>query len=130
MNREEGIKKAAKWWGDKVCGPVRHDNGDNSRGSMMAMLLADLGSSPVSNNAAEVFQKELISRINASLNSGNHRVYLDVDYHPCEMLSQAAKVAGVNTMNFPFKTNMYIEVYGDECKVEVSDGYGRPYTSL
>ena len=130
MNRTEAIETAARWWAKKLQIRRPHSNGDSSPASIFACMLADLGTEPVSDAKLEVFVADLAKRVDKDLRE--HRTcWLSCDYGPCNLLGEAAKKAGINTMNFPYKTHMNISpMGGDEYKVEVADGYGRPYVEL
>lgn len=128
MNRETAIKTAAKWWTDKLRRQEPHDNGDRSCG--FAMLLADMLTTPMSEEQLNQFQKELEKEIEASMRKRSG-IVLGCDYAPCSMLGSAAGRAGINTHNFPYKTAMDIrnDRHG-EYIVSVSDGYAQPYVDL
>ncbi len=69
--------------------------------------------------------KKLLMNKQVSVHNPNYVRYikiLDVDYHECETLSQAAKAADLKMM-FPTKTTMHIY---DDC-VEMKMGYAAPY---
>lgn len=123
---EEIAKIAATWWADKVAKP-KFDNGDNSDNGGMAQLLAALGTKPVGIEAREKFISELKSKIEKRIYwepkyERVPRMVLSVDYGPDKDLYEAAEAAGVNKMNFPWKTTMWI----DKNHVSVSYGYRTP----
>ena len=131
MTKEEVISIAAKWWTDKLASITRHDNGDNSRTSLVACLFADMCSEPITKEQLVIFEEELIKNIRniyeEHIEHHNMRyTVIGCDYGPCGELYSAAEKAGINHGNFPFKTWMRI---GPDY-VEVSAGYGRPYERI
>lgn len=115
---EDLVEAAAEWWRQKVTSMARHDNGDDSDASIVAMLLSDLNAEPVPDNKAQKFKAALASAIAEELGR-NQYVHLDVDYHPCVILANAASEAGISEFNLPYKTYMTIT----ESSVSVRDGY-------
>ena len=131
MTKEEVISTAANWWSNKLAGKVRHDNGDNSRTSLMACLFADMCAQPIQKEQLAIFEEELIKNIRRTYENhieqvGCHFTVIGCDYGPCSELYSAAEKAGINQGNFPFKTWMHIGID----YVEVSDGYGRSYERI
>ena len=131
MTKEEVIRTAVKWWLDKVCSKVPHNNGDSNSSSILACLFADMGAEDVTRSQAIVFDMALTHKIEAMYAENfEKRAYqafmIGCDYHPCVELYDAAKEAGISEMNFPFKTWMRI---GKDF-VEVSDGYAKPFVRL
>ena len=131
MTKEEVISTAAKWWTDKLASIPRHDNGDNSRTSLVACLFADMCSEPITKEQLVIFEEELIRNIRSTYENhiehvGCHFTVIGCDYAPCSELYSAAVGAGINVNNFPFKTWMRI---GPDY-VEVSDGYRRAYERI
>lgn len=127
MEKEKLIDIAVNWWADKLKKP-HHDNGDNSQAGIMAMIMADMASSKISDEQIEVFKKELKTRIEEQYQDIEEirDIWLGCDYAPMKILSVPAEIAGINLMNFPFKTDMRIT---KGC-VEVSDGYAQPFVKL
>lgn len=131
MTREIAIKTAAKWWTDKLRQRAPHDNGDNSRNSAFAMILADMLTTPMSEEQLIHFQKALEGVIDHELKENReHRAGLFCDYGPDQDLCDAAMQAGINVNNFPYKTGMFIEKNGNSYTVLVSDGYAQPYERI
>lgn len=124
---EEVIRKAVEWWADKVSGKQPHSNGDNGRESVMACIMADMGRKPVSNEQIEMFKRILSEKIREYAEERSCDFSIGCDYGPGILLAESADVAGINYLNFPFKTNMRIYVDG---RVMVSDGYAKPYTEI
>lgn len=131
MTREIAIKTAAKWWADKLRQRAPHDNGDKSRASVFACILADIGSDNIPEDKLTVFTRELENGIREAMAENERCVWLFCDYHPTPILRDAAEKAGISTMNFPYKTDMEIEKKGvDTFVVMVSDGYAQPYEKV
>ena len=132
MNRETAIKTAAKWWTDKLRQRAPHDNGDNSRTSAFAMIMADLLTTPMSEDQLNRFRKALEEGIDRNLKKNGERYggTMGCDYGPCILLSEAADQAGINCNNFPYKTHMHIKKIGDDYTVLASDGYAQPFVAV
>ena len=122
----EAINAAAEWWTKRISGPVKHDNGDDSFGSIFAGLLADDGVKPVTEAQQQKFKNSLVMMISEKVSQGVTVVYLRCDYAPCRELSEPAKDAGIPLDNFPWKTDMRIE----NDLIEVSNGYGMPWAQV
>lgn len=130
MKREDAIKTAAKWWTDKLRQRAPHDNGDNSPANQFAMMLADMLTTPMSEDQLNRFQEALEKEIAADLERHGWSS-LGCDYGPCIELANAADQAGINTSNFPYKTHMHIRQHGkDNYTVQVADGYGKPFVEV
>lgn len=131
MTREIAIKTAAKWWTDKLRERAPHSNGDNSRASVFACILADIGSDNIQEDQLAVFTTELENGIREAMAENERWVWLNCDYHPVPILRAAAEKAGISELNFPFKTTLEIEQKGDDVYVVmVSDGYAQPYERI
>ena len=132
MKKEIAIKTAAKWWTDKLRQRTPHDNGDNSPASVFACIFADMATDEVTEDKLAVFTAELEHQIQEHMENINDRyVCLDCDYAPCTLLRESADAAGINRINFPFKTDMAIEQNSDNgYRVRVSDGYAQPWADL
>ena len=120
---------AAKWWADKVrnVGPGNFNNGDDSTSGGMAMILATMlamDKEPDS-ESADQFEKILSEHIRKRVEDDGYLI-LDCDYGPCTLLSNVAKVSGVDASCFPWKTNMNIT----KEEVKVSCGYGAAYKKI
>ena len=130
MDREKVIEVAVNWWADKIGNKYRHSNGDNSPASVMACLMADMSHKKPTPEQIDTFKSELKKRIEEEYakieNREYGRIWLSCDYAPCKTLYEAAIIAGVNELNFPFKTNMCIT----KGEVTVSDGYCMPYVKI
>lgn len=132
MKRETAIKTAAKWWADKLRQRAPHDNGDKSRSSAFAMILADMLTTPMSEDQLIHFQKALEEGIDRDLKEHGEALggVMGCDYGPCNLLSAAAEQAGININNFPYKTYMHIKNTGDDYTVLASDGYAQPFEKV
>ena len=131
MTKEEVIITAVQWWSDKLRGRLRHDNGDDSRSSILACMFADMAASPVNEEQLRIFEKCLAARLETRydqyIKGQTYGSYtLHCDYGPDVVLWESAKEAGIPNVNFPFKTGMRIR----KDHVEVSDGYGKPYVRI
>lgn len=111
---------AANWWADQLVRPT-YDNGDRSTTGGFGMLLAMANTKEVTPEAKQKFVDSLTSEITKCLESGKDP-YLHVDYGPTPMLGEAAEQAEISTMNFPWKTSMWM----DKEHVSVSLGYRAP----
>lgn len=117
------LEKAVKWWSNKVCKPKPHSNGDESRGSVFAMILADMGTKEVTDEQRMTFEKKLGELIEEKEKEWEGLQFcIGCDYGPDNVLGDAAKAAGINELNFPFKTLMIFK----DGKIMVRDGYGAP----
>ena len=117
--KQETAYKAAKWWADFLRNPGPMNNGDDSpTGDMMRVMMTLLQDEIVnqfSKEQIDIFEKHLADSIIT-----NDSDWLNVDYHPCLTLSDAATKAGIDVdFILPVKTSMWIE--GD--KITVSIGY-------
>ena len=131
MTKTHAIKTAVKWWTDKIKRRQPHSNGDNSPSSTCACLLADLGAEATTDDQLELFATELESGIQNYMDKYPHRhTFIGCDYGPDRVLGEAADKAGINYLNFPFKTNLLIEQIGEGYTVRVSDGYARGYETI
>lgn len=112
---------AVEWWAKKISGEEPHDNGSNDFSSFAACRMADMGRKKITKKQMFVFKEILRGEIEASKRKCDCLI-LGCDYGPDENLGFAAKWAGINFLNFPFKTWMAIK---DE-KIEVHEGYATP----
>ena len=132
MDKERVIEVAVNWWADKISNRHRHSNGDNSEASVRACLLADIGYKVLTDEQIETFKRELTTLLTEEYEERFEKLHLtctiDIgcDYGPCVMLDKAARIAGINVLNFPFKT--YMSIAKDS--VKVSDGYCEPYVKI
>jgi len=81
-------------------------------------MLASMHTKPVSKDSKDKFIDTLCIKIEEML--GEHElVILSVDYTPCRALYDTAETAGISTLNFPWKTVMWIR----EKNIRVRYGY-------
>ncbi len=126
---KELVLAAVAYWSNflKNQDSVVQDNGEPTQFAMMNMLAKLAGNVTYPIEAIEDFEVELQNIIEVGLNKYGH-FSLDVDYHPDSSLSNAlnTSIKNYNSMSiFPCKTNMSINI--EENKVEVSEGYGKPW---
>jgi len=122
----EVINAAAEWWMKRISGKVKHDNGDDSFGSVFAGMLADEGVKPLTDAQLQKFKNSLVMRLSEKAGRGMDFLHLDCDYAPDAVLSDSARNADIPRDNFPWKVHMAIT--GDT--VEVSDRYGMPWVKI
>lgn len=130
----EMARTMAAWWGKKVSGRgSHHDNGDNGIASFLSGLLADGMNKPADESAVNKFVDILTEKIlkQAETNPYTLRHYLHCDYAPSQFLSDAAKEAGIDPSNFPWKTAMSIDENKDgESVAMVSNGYRAEWVQI
>jgi hypothetical protein len=122
----EAINTAAEWWTKRISGKVKHDNGDNSFGSIFAGLMADDIAKPIPNGKLQKFKNNLLMRLSVLSGQGRTSIWLECDYGPCMMLAAAASDSDIPKENFPWKVSMRI----NPDAVEVKDGYGMPWVKI
>lgn len=123
----------ANWWGDHVHTNTHHDNGDNSMTGLFTSILADRLNEEVTDEARKKFVDILTDKILKRAEEKGRLLSFDLvcDYGPSIFLSDAAKEAGINCNNFPWKTHMGIREEDDgSVKVMVSCGYRAPWTQI
>lgn len=130
----EMARTMAAWWGKKVSGRgSHHDNGDDGITSFLSGLLADGMNKPADESAVNKFVDILTEKIlkQAETNPYTLRHHLHCDYAPSQFLSDAAKEAGIDPNNFPWKTAMSIDENKDgETIAMVSDGYRSEWVQI
>lgn len=116
----EKAEIAANWWAEIIQRP-KFDNGDNSSTGGIASIMASTLTKEISEESINHFKENLTTVIDDRLNEEGYkrRFTLDVDYHPCFILCEAAERSGVPLLNFPWKTTMWIEPNS----ISVSYGY-------
>jgi hypothetical protein len=128
---EKQIEKAAKWWADQVCKPTFSGLSDEeckdprNRAYQFAEVMASILTEPVDGDQRQQF----IDALKEELRSPEYNPFwgLDVDYHPCRTLANAAAKAGVPLTNFPWKTHMR---FTEDGAVEAALGYGAPMETI
>lgn len=128
MYNEQLINVAVDWWTEKITGLHKHDNGERSLNALLGMAMADYGMKAVTLEQEKTFREELKKSIMEYIDDCGdfclgRGIFIGCDYGPCEVLAKAAEKAGINVLNFPFKTDMQITTY----RVSVSDGYAQPW---
>ena len=124
---DEQITKAVDWWMNALRKPTfstlspaeRHDPRE-SAGALLEMV-AIAAHQDVPEEKIVAFGAALEASVRKELKN-TREVFLDVDYHPCELLGRALAEAGIqNRMDvLQWKTRMYI----GPIHVRVSCGYG------
>ena len=134
---EKLFEAAANWWAEQISGhKLNWDNGaqnegdakDREAGNMMWLLgnyTAMMARDRNTPEKIEKFKESLIRKMkeayeNAVKHYSNYQLVLSIDYHPDEILSEAAKEAEIDDMVFPCKTVMWV----DAKKVSAKCGYG------
>ncbi|MCM1440501.1 MAG: hypothetical protein NC131_15075, partial [Roseburia sp.] len=128
MLSKRQMETAVQWWGEKVRGGATHNNGADSIQSFMAMMMADSMVKTQDSEKVEKFKSLLREAFyNTDYSFRTHDlIRLSCDYGPDYILAECAEKAGIDTMNFPWKTTMNFNDGG----VQVSEGYGAPYENL
>lgn len=105
----EAVEIMVKWWSEKSFKtPLNQNNGDNSPagglGFILGNMLADKAKEGATPEKIAAFEKSLTERLLTKEDGYDWDRELDVDYHPNEILADAAKESGINTSCFPIKT--------------------------
>ena len=121
---DEQIEKAVNWWAERIEQPT-FDAGADSPEMKLAEAMATMLTSTVAEGCIEKFKNELCR----ALKDEDYNPWdgLHTDYGPDRTLSEVATASGVDTNNYPWKTNMYFE---DDGSVRVSLGYGATLEDL
>jgi hypothetical protein len=106
---EEAVLKTVMFWSDKSFRTtLNQNNGDNSEHGAMAWMLMNMSSlsaqESVTEDKIKLFESKLTELLMEVKNENTWKWELDVDYHPCKMLTDAAEFAGLNSGCFPIKT--------------------------
>ena len=120
------VESAVNYWSGFLKNPMGFvmDIGEPSQYALLNILVKSVAKS-FPEEGIEKFEDILRNYIKNALEiEGSDRVYLDVDYHPCRVLSscldQAFGERGYNSLTvFPCKTSMWV----NDGTVEVSQGY-------
>lgn len=130
----EMARAMAAWWGERVGGKTHHDNGDHKNfASVFAGILADSMNRPMDESTVNKFVDILTEKIlkQSEENPYALRHLLDCDYGPSKFLSDAAKEAGIDPNNFPWKTSMAVRENRDgDTVAEVYAGYGAGWKQI
>lgn len=122
---------AAKWWADKLRSkqqPGRDYTRPGENDPMAQMLVESQAKTPdFSTEQIEAFELRLgialVAEIIVSQNGHeDFHLSIGVDYHPCDLLEDAARKAGIATLEgfLSWKTRMWIS----NGEVKVREGYG------
>ena len=118
---EAMARAAAHWWAERADGTAHHNTRGGDMASVFAGALADMMNEPPKVGALERFEELLAEKImTAELPCMWLSIW--VDYGPDEILFEAAREAGVNCNNFPWKTGMCIDPDKGEIMVRISMG--------
>ena len=128
---KEVIDKACEWWAEQLKNPT-FDNIGSSRNRMpseevrlneTASMMAMMNTGILSAEQLDKFKEALATELASWDRKGSYNNVLSCDYGPCRELADAAKVAGISTGNFPWKTVMWLAP-SDGAKLSVALGYG------
>jgi len=125
-DRTKALSLAASWWAAKV------KDGSSDAGDPMINLLTMFVANKyeVSDEQLRKFALGLYDLLDEGLKEEGDITYLDVDYHPNDILQKAIDSAGIPECKLPLKTTMRVERKNEGYNVEVSNGYGQPYITL
>lgn len=118
---EAMARAAAHWWAERADGTAHHNNRGGDLASVFAGILADTMNEPPKVGALERFEEILAEKIMTA----KYRMMWQsiwVDYGPDQILAEAAKEAGINCANFPWKTGMHIDPGKKTIMVRLSMG--------
>ena len=119
----EYVKVAVDWWANAIISP-KFDNGTELT-PVMSVLLA-LSAKQYTAEEIKIFKDELAQSVAEEVDKEG-RCIIHVDYHPCVILSEAAKKIGVSGVSaFPCKTYMMVT----KESVWVEAGYKAPREEL
>ena len=117
---EAMARAAAQWWAARADGTAYHNNRGGDLGSVLAGLMADTLNEVPQDEALEKFEKILAEKIMTGERWEWSSIW--VDYAPDDILAEAAKEAGINCANFPWKTGMHIDLEKKKIMVRISLG--------
>ena len=118
---EAMARAAAHWWAERADGTAHHNNRGGDLASVLAGILADTMNEPPQYGSLEKFEKILAEKIMTAEEPWMWSS-IWVDYGPDQILAKAAKEAGINCANFPWKTGMHIDVDRNMIQVRLSMG--------
>lgn len=128
---EEAVLKTVLWWSDKAFRTsLNQNNGDNSSQGGMAFMLMNILAMNVQDKITEEQIKKFEEKLTELLIKNKNNKWernLNVDYHPCTLLSDAAEYAGINTSCFPCKSSTQID---DQNKVYAKYQYGGDFVEI
>jgi hypothetical protein len=126
-NWNTAVYKVTAFWAEKSFNtPCNQDNGDDSEQCRMAMDLANMlsasAASGVTDGQVAKFKDALAVLLEQYRDQGG---LVEVDYHPCPMLEQAAGLAGIeDTACFPIKSFTNIQYKDGGYEVTARYQYG------
>ncbi len=112
---EEAVLKTVIWWSDKSFRtPFNQNNGDGSEHGGLAFLLMNMLSNKSQENITDekikVFEEHLAKSLTVyRVQYPTSSIWLDVDYHPCQMLAEAAEAADLESQCFPCKSSTRLD---------------------
>lgn len=107
---EEAVLKCVLWWVEKSFHTsLNQNNGDDSTNGGISFMLMNMLSmqaqDSVTPNKIKKFEEKLTELLMAVKDSSNKwDKELDVDYHLCQKLTEAAKYADIDFSCFPIKS--------------------------
>lgn len=104
------INIAAQYWINIIKSGKDHDNGDNSFAGFICSHLANESTEELENEKLEKFRKAFFEEFKKVVKEypRESEVNLYCDYNPGWVLSEAAEKAGINEMQFPWKTGIVV----------------------
>lgn len=128
----EAVEIMVKWWSEKsFATPLNQNNGDNSPagglGFILGNMLADKAKEGATPEKIAAFEAALTRELLGREHEGIWRKALEVDYHPNDILADAAELSGIDTRCFPIKT--YVQINKNN-EIEGKYQYGGSYFKL
>jgi len=122
----DNYEAAGRWWARQLLNP-KFDNGGKDKTNLMSMQLSTL---LASSKRAEIEPRVRdFSKALSEILRKKGTLMVSVDYHPDQILADAAKTAGIEVddiSTFPWKTEMIIY----EESVLVSEGPGAEFVQV
>lgn len=109
-NIKNEIQAAVKWWSNILQSPTNHDNGEIFLSFKRNLMSTSL--EPLTEEQIKTFEHFLAFSVkDAYQESWNNKLWINVDYHPCDILEFPTDQAQIKdqSLRFPVKTSMYIE---------------------
>lgn len=131
---EEAVLKTVMFWSEKAFRTaMNQNNGDDSPNGAMAFMLMNLNAlkaqESVTDEKVKAFEEILAKKLNEAKEANEwYLMELDVDYHPCQMLYEAATEAGLNAAAFPVKT--FTRINKEDFSVDSKYQYGGKFIKL
>jgi hypothetical protein len=129
---EDAVLKTVLFWSDKSFRTkFNQNNGDDSPNGGMSFLLmnmvANKAQESITDEKIKLFESALTEKLLALKKENPWKWELDVDYHPCQILSECADIAGLDQGCFPCKTFTRIE---SDFSVKAKYQYGGKFLTL